>query len=533
MSDVEATPKPPQEPQRSLNRQYVLDEDEYTAALSQIIARDFFPSLVHLDATNDYLDAVNSKDPWLIQASVRRLQDLHDTPVASSSRGRQRYDDDTPLRTPWTSGPSDTPLRTPRGNGSNEYPHKKPKFDTNLSLDAFQARYTSEDNSSFTQILDAENQQRKERYGWAWDAQKRVEAQRDRMVEGREKMLIEPAPQTGVRQKFRIEAPIPRGLLMDGSTEEKEEEDTEESAKAKGKKRKVDEPEGDDEMALMVIEDNSEMDVMAARKDTRSAGVEGWKFKARNSLMFSPDADVSPYHQTTSQKEPEKHPKVIKYDNTRLPEQDQPSAASRSTSAPPSPTRSRIDAAIEGTPYRPKSPRDNAFNLVPTLPSPTPAELGPKAVQQLMTWGTLNATPRIIQSDDPVTTESPFRIAQMSKRETLSHRLSNKASKSLRVKAEMMGLKTPGIIGRTSGVPSGSTTKRKNDMAPPTWTPRRADAPGNLTPAARRLLERSTLGTAAARRAEAMERNAAWESTSKGKERDVNQMRWTPTPSRR
>ncbi|KAF6766307.1 nuclear protein Es2-domain-containing protein [Ephemerocybe angulata] len=506
MSDVEATPKPPQEPQRSLNRQYVLDEDEYTAALSQIIARDFFPSLVHLDATNDYLDATYMIHPW----------------PHPRGEGNDTMDD-TPLRTPWTSGPSDTPLRTPRGNGSNEYPHKKPKFDTNLSLDAFQARYT---------FWNAENQQRKERYGWAWDAQKRVEAQRDRMVEGREKMLIEPAPQTGVRQKFRIEAPIPRGLLMDGSAEEKEEEDTEESAKAKGKKRKVDEPEGDDEMALMVIEDNSEMDVMAARKDTRSAGVEGWKFKARNSLMFSPDADVSPYHQTTSQKEPEKHPKVIKYDNTRLPEQDQPSAASRSTSAPPSPTRSRIDAAIEGTPYRPKSPRDNAFNLVPTLPSPTPAELGPKAVQQLMTWGTLNATPRIVQSDDPVTAESPFRIAQMSKRETLSHRLSNKASKSLRVKAEMMGLKTPGIIGRTSGVPSGSTTKR-NDMAPPTWTPRRADAPGNLTPAARRLLERSTLGTAAARRAEAMERNAAWESTSKGKERDVNQMRWTPTPSRR
>ena len=31
----------------SLNRQAVLDEDEYTTALSHIIARDFFPSVLN------------------------------------------------------------------------------------------------------------------------------------------------------------------------------------------------------------------------------------------------------------------------------------------------------------------------------------------------------------------------------------------------------------------------------------------------------------------------------------------------------
>jgi protein DGCR14 len=45
-------------------------------------------------------------------------------------------------------------------------------------------------------------------------------------------------------------------------------------------------------------------------------------------------------------------------------------------------------------------------------------------------------------------------------------------------------------------------------------------------------LERSTLGTAASRRADAMERAAGWDG-SKGKERDPNQLRWTPTPGRR
>ena len=68
-------------------------------------------------------------------------------------------------------------------------------------------------------------------------------------------------------------------------------------------------------------------------------------------------------------------------------------------------------------------------------------------------------------------------------------------------------------------------------MPPPSWTPRRSEAAGNLTPAARRLLERSTLGTAAMRRAEAMEHTAGWEGGSKVKEKDLNRMRWTPAPS--
>lgn len=137
---------------RSLNRQVILDEDEYTAALSHIIARDFFPSLAHLDATNSYLDALHSRDPHLINASVRHLEQISNTPRTSH---RALYQ--TPSQTPYTAGPSDTPLRTPHSEGSN----KRPRLDADLSLDSFQARYTSEDNSSFTQILDEENRKRR------------------------------------------------------------------------------------------------------------------------------------------------------------------------------------------------------------------------------------------------------------------------------------------------------------------------------------------------------------------------------------
>ncbi|KAG1885783.1 nuclear protein DGCR14 [Suillus subluteus] len=472
----------PSESSRSLNSQQVLEEDEYTAALSHIIARDFFPSLVHLDATNEYLDAVSSRDPHLINASVRRLQEVNSTPATYRGRPWQ-----TPSATPYGAGPSETPLRTPRG----EPVMKRPRYNTNTSLDNFQARYTSEDNASFTQIMDEENRKRKERWGWAWEAQKRVEDQRDKMIEARERMMIEPAPAPGVREKFVIEAPTVAGLITQSGESVKESEGESQDAKdndnGKGK-----------EVAILSEEDES-MDVMAPRKDTRPAGVDGWNFKARNSLMFSPDADLSPY--LPAMKEilnHELHP------------------------APPSPTRSRIDAAITGTPYRPRSPT-NEFSLVPSLPSPTAAELGPSAVNQLMTWGTLNATPRILsKSDDPAEAlpppSTPFHIAAPSSREALSHKLSAHASKSLRAKAVLLGGPTP-IIGLHT--------------SPRSWTPRRADAPGNLTPAGKRLLDRTTMGTAAARRAEAMGRMSGWGNLGQTGERDLNHVRWTPTPTAR
>lgn len=180
---------------------------------------------------------------------------------------------------------------------------------------------------------------------------------------------------------------------------------------------------------------------------------------------------------------------------------------------------------------RPKSPTGDNFSLVPSVPSPTPSELGPTAMKQLMTWGTLNATPRILsQTDDPAELSSdmpppstPFHITAPSARERISHKLSSNAAKSLRAKASLLSV--PGIA-RT---PAGSHS-RKSSMPPPSWTPRRAEAAGGLTPAAKRLLDRSTMGTAAARRAEAMGRMAGWEGGAK-KDKDLNRIRWTPTPS--
>ena len=328
-------------PKRSLNRQTVLEEDEYTAALSHIIARDFFPSLVHLDATNSYLDALETRDPQLIGASVRHLESVNAS-VRSTARPWQ-----TPSETPYGVGPSETPV-----------PHRREpppaaqgtRHDAEMSLDSFQARYTSEDNASFTQILNEENARRREKYGWAWDAQKRVEAQRAKALEVRERALIEMPESAGVREKMRIEAPTaPAGLITSRGEDDARQEMGEaavggdaEPSSGKGKEVALWEKDGEDEV----------VDVMAPKKDTRPAGVDSWAFRARNSLMFSPGADVSPYDPSSSAKNvPAKGPpKTIKHGNTRLSEQDEGVSSSRAMSEPPSPTQSRVDNAIAGTP---------------------------------------------------------------------------------------------------------------------------------------------------------------------------------------
>ena len=143
-------------------KQEILDEDSYTEALSEIIKRDFFPSLLTLEAQNDYVDAWNTNNPELIKEATRKLTELT-TPTAKTPgiflvnsllllkvhllNKFLLYLVQTPSTVIGTHGEWDTPIST---NRSGEF--KKPlpkKYNSNMSLDSFQTKYTSEDNASY------------------------------------------------------------------------------------------------------------------------------------------------------------------------------------------------------------------------------------------------------------------------------------------------------------------------------------------------------------------------------------------------
>ena len=68
--DVALMPPPPVK--RIKRPPKVLDEDDYTSALSDIIARDYFPGLRETQAQQDYLTALDSRDGgWIAEAGQK------------------------------------------------------------------------------------------------------------------------------------------------------------------------------------------------------------------------------------------------------------------------------------------------------------------------------------------------------------------------------------------------------------------------------------------------------------------------------
>ena len=80
---------PPPPPKRIKRPAKVLDEDDYTDALSHIIARDFFPGLLEAESKQDYLNALDSRDGEWIAAAGRKLTEIM-TPGPDGRRLRGR-----------------------------------------------------------------------------------------------------------------------------------------------------------------------------------------------------------------------------------------------------------------------------------------------------------------------------------------------------------------------------------------------------------------------------------------------------------
>ncbi|KAI0849924.1 nuclear protein DGCR14 [Daldinia vernicosa] len=282
-NDLELMPPPPP-PKRIKRPKKVIDEDSYTDALSQIIARDFFPGLLESETQQEYLDAIESKDAAWISSASRRLQQVmtpgrrntrRGTSLAPGAQTPRSFVGDTPV-----SVASESTVSSLKG---------KDDIDTNMSLGAFQAKYTSEDNESFYKLLDKQNSKKAEKYAWLWTGNK--------------------LPSKMQLKQKQIEAKLAesRSLTDDGFKRDR-----------------------------LAIKDREE----------RPAQPDTWKSLPNNSLMFIPESVEDSMETRVQRAETESRaaPKGVNYENTRLPGLK----VSDDESVPSSPSLSAIRDAIAG-----------------------------------------------------------------------------------------------------------------------------------------------------------------------------------------
>ena len=125
-------------------RRRVLPEEAYVAAVAAIIRRDFFPDSRRLQAQQEYLDALEAGDDGRLRACCERY---------SAS----------PSPAPSTPGASATaPDELPEG------------VDTGLTLDEFVRKYTSEDNASFSRLMQRAQKRLLERRPWLFREHERL-----------------------------------------------------------------------------------------------------------------------------------------------------------------------------------------------------------------------------------------------------------------------------------------------------------------------------------------------------------------------
>lgn len=384
--DISLMPPPPP-PKRIKRPAKVLDEDDYTDALSHIIARDFFPGLLETESKQEYLDALDSQDSQWIAAAGRKLTEVMTPgPDGRKLRGR-RGTSMTPSSGLFGRGgetpkmwQGDTPMSVVSTAASTTSTRsEKPEVDTNMSLSAFQQKYTSEDNESFYKLLDKQNQKKAEKYAWMWNGNNI------------------PAPrQIAYQERKRL-------LEANKAAEEAE----------------------NDGKQLALIEP----------ADKRQAMPDTWKSQPDNHFMFAPGS-IEDSLQTIAQRAEETStapPKAVVYDNTRL----APPATETADDpcVPPSPSLSAIKDAIAGRPRSTASeifsgastPRVNGYAYVDSEPDPEPS---------------YDHSPLLLGNGD--STPNPFKLSESSKREALHHRMVDRVAKGKRATGKReTELKTP------------------------------------------------------------------------------------------
>lgn len=281
---------PPPAPKRIKRPAVVLEEDTYTSAISHIIRRDYFPGLAETDAQREYLSALDSKDKGWIREAGRKLTDVM-TPVpgrrVAATRFQSKGVDGGQTPSVWGADTPRTQAGEEQKGDDDEGLGKLDNVDLDMDLAAFQAKYTSEDQESFNQILDRANKKRFDKNAWLHSGNKYASKQR-------------------LAQQKVLEA---RAASTSTSTE-------------------------------VVVRPSQDLDA------DRPAAPNTHKHTAFNTLMFRPDS-IEAWAPTRAQHAEDASlapPKRVLHHNTRLPAEDAAPARPRS------PTISAVRDAIAGRP---------------------------------------------------------------------------------------------------------------------------------------------------------------------------------------
>ena len=391
-ADMTLMPPPPVK--RIKRPSEVLDEDEYTDALSDIIARDYFPGLHEAHAQQEYLSALESKDEaWIAEAAARLRRTA--APLQKSKTGRSRSAEPARPSTRAYVAAGDTPL----GHNGSETPTSAAAIEEveetvsrcevkthALSLSGFQEKFTSEDNESFNTVLDKQNKRRREKHAYAWSADQRLPSARQIAQRERDVKLLKHNGEEQATTEVNSKALIP---ISTGATA------------------------------------------------SRPAKPDAWKIsKPDNTFMFNaPSIDESnlPTTWDLRQATSKAGPRQIIHENTRFPplhHLDEPPSQ-----IPPSPSlNTDIIAARDAQRSTSTAPSSFAGDATPRVagyafvdedepdPDPAPNTKPEPTYRDLLAGQVGDSTP------------NPFRLSSTRKREDLHHRLVEEVAVKKRVK---------------------------------------------------------------------------------------------------
>lgn len=437
---------PPPPPVKRIKRPTtVLEEDTYLEALSHIIKRDFFPSLLQNEAQREFLDALESGDKEWIGEAAQRV-DIAMTPGPQRvTRAQSSNVDNT-----WTGAGEtprgwvgETPGRTPASQRLDDdaaaKPRSEPKVNPNMSLSAFQATYTTEDAESFNALLDKQNLRNRDKNAWIWTKSNKLPSRQQLALQQRDTKMIADA----------------RGDIV--NTME------------------------------VVLRQEQEVGKDRPAMPDYKRGTD-----PRNALMFLPES-VEDQRTTMAQQrdlDSKAPPKALSYQNTRIPV---PEAVPPNGGVPASPSLSAVDAALRGMPRSTESEVGYSGAETPRVAGYSFVDAEPTAAELAATRGLTNNGPTVdteavflrIKAAHGSTNAAPgpLKMTEVDKREQLHHKMVDRIQQSKRELQSGTG-------------PSGRLAELYGDGTPlgKQATPRFPSAVGikrptvPLTPAGQRLL---------------------------------------------